>query len=117
MTSLAADFMEHRWGRRIPCSASVHICAASGVTGSGRLRDVSTSGAFVESALDLPLFSQVTIAVQHAGGTAVDGPGTRANIVRHASEGFAVEWCEIQAGTVCDQLGCATACPSARCPG
>ena len=117
MTSAAANFMEHRWGRRIPCSASVLIAAGAGVTGTGRLRDVSTSGAFVETTLDLPLLAQVTIAVLRVGAAAIDGPGTRANIVRRASGGFAVEWCEIQAGTICEQLGCAAACPTSRCPG
>jgi len=110
----ASNYMEHRWGLRIPCSAEVRIAAAAGAAGTGRLRDVSTSGAFIATGVVLPLFAQVEIAVHIPGAASGVGPGTRANIVRFTPEGFAVEWCEIQAGTICDQLGCATRCPSAR---
>ena len=61
--------MEHRWGQRRRCRARVCVSAGAGVSGSARLRDVSISGAFLETALPLPLFAQIAIAVLRDDGS------------------------------------------------
>jgi hypothetical protein len=60
--------------------------------GSGVLRNVSVSGAFIETALELPVFSRLTVVL-----SAMDPGNPRAFklaacIVRSVLAGFAVEW-------------------------
>lgn len=106
--------MEHRWGRRISCGTCVTL-SAGGITGAGRLRDVSMSGAFIETALAPPLFSTITVAMprrQDAGGRDIE---VMAIIVRAdgAGVGVGVEWCEMPAAPICPLLGCAVPCAAA----
>jgi hypothetical protein len=107
-------FMEHRWGCRVPCSLCVRLSAGAKVSGAGRLRDVSMSGAFIETALDLPQFAQVELAVVR------DDPPREitmmASVVRVERDGIAVEWCEMSAGPICALLGCATRCAASATP-
>jgi hypothetical protein len=105
--------MEHRWGIRRRCRARVCISAGAGISGAARVRNVSTSGAFLETALPLPLFSQLSIAV-----LGDDGPAHRiefaAAVVRTEPGGVGIEWCEPVAGSICRMLGCTLACAAAR---
>jgi hypothetical protein len=101
--------MEHRWGQRIDCRAHVRISAGEDRSGSGRVRNVSTSGAFVESTLAMTEGSQVTLLVMgnESAARAVEIP---AIVVRVDRDGFAVEWCETPAGSICARVGCTTSC-------
>jgi len=103
--------MEHRWGQRRPCRARVSVAAGAGITGTARVRDVSISGAFLETALPLPLFSQIAVAVLHDDG-ATHTPEFTASVVRTEPEGVGIEWCEPVAGSICRLLGCAIKCAS-----
>jgi hypothetical protein len=98
--------MEHRWGRRIRCHADVRISAGD-LAGAGRLRDISLSGAFVETSLALPLFAPIAIAACRAADT---NPELWACVVRRDRDGVGVEWIETQPGFVCPMLGCETCC-------
>jgi len=106
--ALAGPRMEHRWGRRKPCRASVSVSAGAGVIGTARVRDVSISGAFLETALPLPLFSQIAIAVLPDDATHT--LEFMASVVRTEPEGVGIEWCEPVAGSICRLLGCAINC-------
>jgi len=103
-----ARVMEHRWGHRRPCSARVRITGSAGFAGQGQLRNISMSGAYLETDLPLSLFSRLTVAVlrddgsQHAEYTAT--------VVRRDREGFGLEWLEASDGPVCHMLGCASEC-------
>jgi hypothetical protein len=101
--------MEHRWGNRRRCRAQVCIAAGAGIAGTARLRDVSTSGAFLETALPLPLFSQLAIAVLGEDGSAHPVEFTAA-VVRTAPGGVGIEWCEPVGGSICRMLGCTLKC-------
>jgi hypothetical protein len=101
--------MEHRWGQRRRCRASVSVSTGAAVTGTARVRDVSTSGAFLETALPLPLFSQIAIAVLREDGATRSREFT-ASVVRAEPDGVAIEWCEPVAGSICCSLGCAIKC-------
>lgn len=101
--------MEHRWGVRRPCRARVCLSCGGGVTGTGTLRDVSISGAFLETALSLPLFCQVAIVAHHD-----DDPEhvaeVNAAVVRREGDGVGIEWCEAVTGSICARLGCTLRC-------
>ncbi|MBC8024878.1 MAG: PilZ domain-containing protein [Steroidobacteraceae bacterium] len=98
--------MEHRWGRRIACGAPARLSVGAGITGAGQLRDVSLSGAFIETVLELPLFAQVTVSV---GETEV-----QASVVRIDADGVGVEWMETEQRAICPLLGCVSLCAAAR---
>ncbi len=111
--ALQPKFMEHRWGRRIPCGTAVRLSASPGLAGMGRLRDVSMSGAFVETPLRLPLFSTVEIAMpprEDAGGRDIE---VAAIVVRTDGDGAGVEWLEMPAAPICPLLGCTVPCAAA----
>jgi hypothetical protein len=101
--------MEHRWGQRIDCRAHVRITVGENPPGVGRVRNVSTSGAFVESTVAMTEGSQVTLLVMgnESAPRAVEIP---AIVVRVERDGFAAEWCETPAGSICARIGCTTSC-------
>ena len=102
-------FMEHRWGQRMPCRARVRLSAGSGSCGAGRVRDVSSSGAFIETALELPVHARVALVVL-GNESATRAVEITASVVRVDRGGFGVEWCETPAGSICSVLGCTTRC-------
>jgi hypothetical protein len=108
--------MEHRWGQRVDCHLCVGISAAGGGGGGGRLRNVSMSGAFIETRLALPIFARIEIAVLQAGPAQREIVVT-ANVVRSMSDGVGVEWSEASAGSICALLGCTTRCAAAGVSG
>lgn len=101
--------MEHRWGQRIDCRATVRITAPGNLPGAGRVRNVSTSGAFVESKLPMTEGSQLMLLVMgnESAARAVEIP---AIVVRVEPDGFGIEWCETPAGSICARVGCTTSC-------
>ena len=105
-------FMEHRWGRRRPCRARVSVSAGGGVTGLGQLRDVSMSGAFLETAVPLPLFAQLDIAVLRDDGATHQLEFT-AVVVRRDENGAGIEWCDPDSVSICRALNCGIDCAHA----
>jgi len=108
--------MEHRWGQRKCCRARVCVSAGAGASGSARMRDVSISGAFLETALPLPLFAQIAIAVLRDDGSAHAMEFT-ASVVRSEPGGVGIEWCEPVSGSICRTLGCTIKCAASRLTG
>ena len=85
--------MEHRWGHRHEVIQSVRIATHGGVIGRGSIRDISTSGAFVEASLPLKLFTRVRIQFNSAldcRPTVVEG-----QVVRKEATGYGIEWREL----------------------
>jgi hypothetical protein len=105
-----APAMEHRFGHRHPCGARVRISAGDGITGGGRLLNVSLSGGYVQTAMDLPLFGTVNIQKVQEGS---DGAELLAMVVRKDPDGVGVEWCETPGCSICRTLGCAQPCYAA----
>jgi hypothetical protein len=105
------NWMEHRWGRRRPCRARVSLSASGGVSGIGRLRDVSMSGAFLETAVPLPVYAQLAIAVLRDDGSthALEFPAV---VVRRDDSGVGIEWCDPGSVSICHALGCRLDCAS-----
>ena len=110
------DFMEHRWGQRLSCQARVRISAGGGISGTGRVRDVSSSGAFIESPLALPIQTRVVLWVpgNESSTRAVE---IAAVVVRVARDGIGVEWCETPDGSICAVGGCTARCSARANPG
>jgi len=105
--------MEHRWGRRISCTAPVRVTLENGLIGSGRLRNASSSGAFIETTLATPMLSRVSIAITRDDRTQRE---IRAIVVRRDPDGIAIEWCKTEEGSICSGLGCETRCAASNPP-
>jgi hypothetical protein len=102
-------FMEHRWGQRIPCRARVDIADGTRPGGAGRIRDVSSSGAFIETALDIPVYARIALRVL-GNESAAHAVELSATVVRVAHDGIGVEWCDTPAGEICPVVGCIARC-------
>jgi len=106
--------MEHRWGRRRACRARVFVSGGNGVAGVGGLRNVSMSGAYLETDMSLPLFARIAVSVLLDDGSKCDE--FTATVVRREAHGAGIEWTEPVAGSICGALGCAAHCSFAGDP-
>jgi len=85
--------MEHRCGTRYKVDLPVYARAHAGVVSSvGRLRDVSLSGGFLETALPAQPLAHISLRLMDAEGQL--GPRLEGQVVRRASNGLGIEWSE-----------------------
>ena len=87
-----SDPMEHRWGQRVTLEIPVTLAVAGRTLGRGVLRNASISGALIETALELPVFSNLVVSLPSHGESAPRTADLHACLVRRAPAGFAVEW-------------------------
>ena len=86
--------MDHRCGTRRSVDFRVHLTGLPGAIGVGRMRDVSATGAFIETLLQLPLLAPVDIELIAACESQFESLRISGFVVRHAISGFALEWWE-----------------------
>jgi hypothetical protein len=91
--------MEHRWGRRVRVDIDVQILADPASAGWGRVRDISISGGFIETALKIPVLSTLELTVPAAGRTAARI--LSAVVVRSDVDGVGVEWLDGESDVIC----------------
>jgi hypothetical protein len=86
--------MEHRWGRRESTDVTVQFLARSGKVGSGRVLNISSTGAYLQTAVSPPLNS--LIYLEPTAPMPVVGNIRRiaASVVRQDAGGVGLEWCE-----------------------
>jgi len=84
--------MEHRCGQRTPVNLLVRWTGLADVIGMGRLRNVSASGAFLQTSLELPLLSTVRIELIGRTRHASSYLAGRAYVVRKEAGGVGIEW-------------------------
>jgi hypothetical protein len=106
-------FMEHRWGQRMTCRAHVRLSAGGEVTGTGRVRDVSSSGAFIETSTEVPVYARIALWVL-GNESATHAIEINASVVRVTRDGIGVEWCDTPGRSICEVLGCATRCSALK---
>jgi len=84
--------MEHRWGWRLRVDLTARVGDSAGLNSIARLRDVSVSGAFLETTAIVRANSCVFVQFKtHRGSNSRELP---AHVVRTTPEGIAVEWSE-----------------------
>jgi len=101
--------LDHRWGLRSLCKARVRLSTGTGITGTGRVRDISASGAFIETTARLSADAQVDLVIlgnQSASHTVE----LAATVVRIDDDGLGVEWCKTPTCSICAVVGCAVRC-------
>ena len=85
--------MEHRWGCRISVDLPVRLILSPGGVLWGRVRDISITGAFVESAQLLPAGTWVSIEPMTGTGHWPSN-ALAASVIWSRSGGAGLEWCE-----------------------
>ena len=95
--------MEHRWGQRMPIDLPVRLIATPGAIGTGRIRDASVTGAFVQTNLRLPVFTRVQI--ESVAPNASDVRRLPAYVTRTNVDGIGIEWCDL-APAILDEFSC-----------
>ena len=83
--------MDHRWGYRLPVDIGVRLMHGRETLGVGRLRQVSISGAFVRTPVELPLLSRVRL---RSSVSAAD-EWLDAYVARRGRSGYGLEWTEL----------------------
>jgi hypothetical protein len=99
---------ERRWGPRIQVDLPVRLTQTQGRSESGRLRNISMSGALIECAAELPTFT--TLRVEILAGAEVT-PGRielGARVVRAEHPCLGIEWRDFQPQALADLLKAST---------
>lgn len=87
--------MEHRWGIRHSLDVSVRLEGLPRPLAFARLRNVSSSGAYIETRAAPALDSRVALELECRLAGARDGRcRISAYVVRRDARGIGVEWCE-----------------------
>jgi hypothetical protein len=86
--------MEHRWGRRQATDVVVQVITKSDARGTGRMANVSLTGAYLETKMTLRLLALVYL--ESVDRNLADDIGKRiaASVVRHDARGVGLEWYE-----------------------
>jgi hypothetical protein len=83
--------MEHRWGHRISIDLPIWV-SSGGIAGPGMLRNLSVSGALIETSLPLATLTMVRVQIPRSGE--LPHASAWGFIVRDGSNGFGIEWCD-----------------------
>lgn len=86
--------MEHRWGRREATDVTVYFVASSGTDGTGRVLDVSLTGAYLETSVPLRLLSVIYLKLDATALTPGNTECIAATVVRSDGRGVGLEWYE-----------------------
>jgi hypothetical protein len=96
--------MEHRWGERIVVDIPVQVSVPPLAIGSGRVQNLSISGAWISGRFDLqPLARALVIFDLSIGGNPETLP-IACYVARVRAEGIGVEWRELAPQIVSDLL-------------
>lgn len=99
---------ERRWGPRIQVDLPVRMQLPQGRSETGRMRNVSMSGAMIECAAELPTFTTMRVEIL-AGAEAIPGRiELGARVVRAEHPCLGVEWREFQPQALADLLKAST---------
>jgi hypothetical protein len=91
--------MEHRWGKRAPIRMVVQLeCEPHGrepLSGSGCVRDVSVSGAFIETNLPVPPLLAIRMTFQYFARGRLTRYSIPGFVMRVEADGIGIEWSEL----------------------
>jgi hypothetical protein len=81
-----------RFGQRSSLEVPVQLAVDGRMLGNGTIRNASISGALVESAVDLPLHTNLVVTLKVPAGEAYGIRELSACVVRIDPAGFGIEW-------------------------
>ncbi len=86
--------MENRWGQRVGVDIPVRITGQPFAVRTGRLSNLSVSGAFIKAEFQLRLLSRIQVAIELPHCSRHDAPIIAACVARKGKDGVGIEWCE-----------------------
>jgi len=98
------DSTSIRFGSRVPLKLAVRLDVDARTVGRGTLRNASISGALIETALDLPLHTNLAVTLSIPGEQTPTVRSLAACVVRIDPGGVGVEWRDIGGADVMDLL-------------
>jgi hypothetical protein len=96
--------MEHRWGERIQVDIPVQVSAPPLILGSGRVRNISISGAFISGQFDLPPLARAFVVFEFAVAGEHERLPIACFVARVRADGIGVEWRELAPQIVSDLM-------------
>jgi hypothetical protein len=93
-----SDPTEVRFGERVALRLPVTL-AGNGLAGGGILRDISISGALIETGLELPVFTNLVVSLP-AQGESAPPRNLAACVVRRSVAGIGIEWRDMACPTL-----------------
>jgi hypothetical protein len=101
--------MEHRWGKRVAVDIPIRLGAPLFVAKRGRLMNVSLSGAFIQTTVDVRVLSRVDVMVEIPGRPKREAVPVSAYVARKSEVGIGVEWFEFAPSIVTQLIRSAAA--------
>jgi hypothetical protein len=101
--------MEHRWGERVGVDIPVRVTGHPFTVRTGRLYNLSVSGAFIRADLDVRPLSRILVAIDLPHRPKSDAPMIPAFVTRKLKDGIGVEWCEFKPPAISRLLQSSTA--------
>jgi hypothetical protein len=99
---------ERRWGPRIQVDLPVRLALPQGRSETGRMRNLSMSGALIECSAELPTFTTMRVEIL-ADASALTGKiELGARVVRAEHPCLGIEWREFQPQALADLLKAST---------
>jgi len=86
--------MEHRWGSRKAIDVPVRFIALPATIGTGRITNVSMTGAFLETRAQLRPMALLYVEMIHLPQERGRRKRLSASVVRRTDLGVGIEWCE-----------------------
>ena len=84
--------MNHRWGARRALDARVRLLASHAMIGTGHIRDLSVTGAFIETRLELHALSLLYLQPAASPLARTRSFWMVASVIRESPGGFGLEW-------------------------
>jgi hypothetical protein len=88
--------MEHRWGERVGVDIPVRITGHPFSVRTGRLSNLSISGAFIRADVDVRLLTRILVAIELPHRPKRGAPMIPAFVARKFKDGIGIEWCEFK---------------------
>jgi hypothetical protein len=93
-----------RFGQRTTLEVPVQLTVDGRALGRGTIRNTSISGALIETALDLPLYTNLVVTLTLPGGHTAGARTLSACVVRVDPAGIGVEWRDMGSMDITDLL-------------
>jgi len=96
--------MEHRWGERLVVDIPVQVSVPPLLIGSGRIQNISISGAWISGQFDLPPLARAFVVFELDLGGMRESMPIACYVTRVRPEGIGVEWRELAPQIVSDLM-------------
>ena len=94
--------MEHRWGRRVAVDIPIRIGATLFSAKRGLMTNLSLSGAFIKTTVDMRVLSHLQVVLDIPGRPRRETVSVMGYVARKAEDGIGVEWFDFAPSVVAE---------------